>query len=153
MKASKKFSGALPQVLDLLALVMQAGLDFQMALKQLVTQMPQHPLRDEFQLVWNDIQLGHRRVEALRALQQRTADPHLKETLYVLIQGIELGSSLVPLLRQQADTVRQKQSYQAEKAAALVPLKLMFPLFVFIFPTLLILLFGPLWVSFTSGQL
>jgi tight adherence protein C len=144
-------AAALPEAIDLLALVMQAGLDFQVALKHYVDDGPAGPLKEELQGVSREIQLGTSRVNALKHLCERMPEPALKETARTLIQGIELGSSLTPLLRSQAQALRRHRACQAEKAAAKAPLKLMFPLMVFIFPTIFIVLFGPLALQFYSG--
>jgi tight adherence protein C len=142
---------ALPEAIDLLALVMQAGLDFQVALHHYVQRGPPGPLRDELRRVQKEIQLGASRAEALKHLMERVPEAALKETARTLIQGLELGSSLTPLLRLQAQTLRRQRAFQAERKAARAPLKLLFPLLVFIFPTIFIVLFGPLALSLFSG--
>jgi tight adherence protein C len=144
-------AAALPEAIDMLALVMRAGLDFQVALKQYVDRGPAGPLKDEFRTVYQDIQLGTSRVNALKHLAERVPEPSIKEMTRTIIQGIELGSSLTPLLRSQAQALRRQRAFQAEKKAAQAPLKLLFPLMVFIFPTIFIVLFGPLALSFFSG--
>ena|SRR5258706_15116496 len=144
-------ASALPEAIDLLALVMQAGLDFQVALKYYVDQGPDGLLKEELETVFHEIQLGASRVQALKALCERVPEPALKETARSIIQGIELGSSLVPLLRAQAHALRRRRAYQAEKLAAQAPLKLLFPLMIFIFPTIFIVLFGPLVLQWMSG--
>jgi tight adherence protein C len=150
----KKFpliSAALPEAIDLIVLVMRAGLDFQVALGQYLERGPEGPLRDELTYMQNEMRTGTSRLDALRRLSQRVREPSLQETVRSIIQGIELGSSLSPILRTQAQALRKARAYQAEKRAAVAPLKLMFPLFVFIFPTLFIVLFGPLLLTFMRG--
>jgi tight adherence protein C len=144
-------AAGLPEAIDMLALVMRAGLDFQVALKQYVDRGPAGPLKEELRTVHEEIQLGTSRVEALKHFAQRVPEPSIKEMVRTIIQGIELGSSLTPLLRSQAQALRRQRAYQAEKKAAQAPLKLLFPLMVFIFPTIFIVLFGPLALSFFSG--
>jgi tight adherence protein C len=144
-------AAALPEAIDLLTLVMQAGLDFQVALKHYVDRGPEGPLKEEFHRVHQEIQIGMSRVNALKYLCQRAPEPALKETARTLIQGIELGSSLTPLLRAQAQALRQKRAYQAEKKAAQAPLKLLFPLLVFIFPTIFVVMFGSLAMNVFLG--
>jgi tight adherence protein C len=150
-KRMPKIAAALPEAIDLLALVMHAGLDFQVALKHYLDEGPGGPLKEELETVFREIQLGTSRVEALRHLVTRAPEPALKESARTIIQGIELGSSLGPLLRAQAQALRKRRAYQAEKRAAQAPLKLMFPLMIFIFPTIFIVLFGPLALTFFSG--
>ena len=150
-KRLPQIAAALPEAIDLMALVMQAGLDFQVALKHFVDQGPDGPLKDEFRVVSKEIQLGTSRVEALNRLCHRVSEPALKETVRTIIQGIELGASLAPLLRTQAQALRRRRAYHAEKKAAQAPLKLLFPLMVFIFPTIFVVLFGPLALQFMSS--
>jgi tight adherence protein C len=150
-KRWRQIERALPEAIDLMILVMRAGLDFQVALKHYIDKGPAGPLRTEFQNVFKEIQLGTSRVDALRNLCMRTPEPGLKETSRVLIQGLELGASLTPLLQVQTEALRRRQALRAEAAAARTPLKLLFPLMVFIFPTIFIILLGPLMLSMNSG--
>jgi tight adherence protein C len=143
---------ALPEAIDLLMLVMQAGLDFQVALAHYLERAPQGPLREELAIVQSEIRTGVSRVDALKHLAQRVPDPDVRETSRAIVQGIELGSSLMPILRAQAKALRKRRALEAEKRAAVAPLKLMFPLFVFIFPTLFIVLFGPVVLSVMKGH-
>jgi tight adherence protein C len=147
----RKIERSLPEAIDLITLVMRAGLDFQVALKNYIDKAPEGPLREEFQKVFQEIQLGTSRVDALKHLAVRVPQPALKETARVLVQGLELGASLTPLLQVQAEALRRRQALRAEAAAARTPLKLLFPLMVFIFPTLFIILLGPLMLSFNAG--
>lgn len=143
---------ALPEAIDLLTLVMQAGLDFQVALIHYLERAPEGPLREELATVQSEIRMGVSRIDALRHLGERVPDRDVRETVRAIIQGIELGSSLTPILRTQARALRKRRAFEAEKRAAVAPLKLMFPLFVFIFPTLFVVLFGPVVLTIMKGQ-
>ena len=138
-----QIASALPEAIDLLVVVMQAGLDFQVALSQYLERAPEGPLREELGIVQTEIRTGVSRVDALRHLRDRVRESSLRETARTIIQGIELGSSLTPILKAQAQALRRRRSMLAEKRAAVAPLKLMVPLFVFIFPTIFVVLFGP----------
>jgi tight adherence protein C len=142
-KRCPQIASALPEAIDLLVVVMQAGLDFQVALSHYLERAPQGPLREELALLQTEIRTGVSRVDALRHLRERVPEPSLRETARTIIQGLELGSSLTPILKAQAQALRKRRSYMAEKRAAVAPLKLMFPLFIFIFPTIFVVLFGP----------
>ena len=148
----KLIPAALPEAIDLLTLVMQAGLDFQVALAHYLDRAPLGPLRDEMAIVQSEIRTGLSRIDALKHLCDRVADRDVRETARAIIQGIELGSSLTPILRAQARALRKRRAFEAEKRAAVAPLKLMFPLFVFIFPTLFIVLFGPVVLTVMKGH-
>ena len=143
----------LPDALDLWILIMQAGLDFQVAVKHYVESAAESPLRREMQLLQSEIQTGTPRVQALQNLCVRAPEPFLKETMQTIIQGIQLGSSLTPLLRSQSQSLRQKFTCQAEKRAAQAPIKMMIPLFLFIFPPILLVLIGPVLLTLQSGGL
>ncbi len=151
-KRLRLIPAALPEAIDLLTLVMQAGLDFQVALAHYLERAPQGPLREELATVQSEIRTGVSRGDALRHLAERVPDRDVRETVRAIIQGIELGSSLVPILRAQAKSLRKRRAFEAEKRAAVAPLKLMFPLFVFIFPTLFIVLFGPVVLTIMRGR-
>jgi tight adherence protein C len=150
-KRRKVIAATLPEAIDLLILVMQAGLDFQVALGHYLENAPHNALWEEFSMLQTEIRTGLSRVEALRHLAQRVDEPNLKETARTIIQGLELGSSLTPILRIQAQTLRKRRANDAEKRAAIAPLKLMFPLLVFIFPTIFIILFAPMLIQM-AGQ-
>jgi tight adherence protein C len=152
-KRLPQIAAALPEAIDLLVLVMQAGLDFQVALAHYLDKAPRGALWEEFNKVQVEIRTGVSRVEAFRHLALRTREPSLQEMARAVIQGVELGSSLTPILRAQAQALRKRRAYQAEKRAAVAPLKLMFPLMVFIFPTILVVLFTPLYLTATQGGL
>jgi len=145
-------AATLPEAIDLMVLVMRAGLDFQVAMQHYLERGPAGPLRDELATMQAEVRTGTPRLDALRRLHERVREPGLQETVRTIIQGIELGSSLTPILRVQAQALRKARSYQAEKRAAVAPLQLMIPLFVFIFPTLFIVLFGPLVLSFIQNK-
>jgi tight adherence protein C len=151
-KQLPKISGALPEAIDLWVLVMQAGLDFQVALSHYIDRGPDGPLKDELAVLQAEIRTGTSRVEALRHLRERIPLLDLRETIQTLIQGIQLGSSLTPILKTQARALRHRRAAQAEKRAAVAPLKLMFPLFVFIFPTIFVILLAPVVLNMMQGR-
>jgi tight adherence protein C len=151
-RQNAEIAAALPEAIDLLVIVMQAGLDFQVALLQYLQRAPQGVLRDELAVVQAEISLGTSRADALRHLKRRVSEPGLQETIRTILQGLDLGASLTPILRLQAQALRQKRAFEAEKRAAVVPLKLMFPLFVFIFPTVFIALLGPVVLAILKGN-
>ncbi len=150
-KQNARIAAVLPSALDIIALVLQAGLDFQVALDYYLRYAPAGPLYDEWQRTARDLQLGRSRHQALRGLRERTSEPGLRETARMLLQGIELGTSLAPVLREQARALRAHQAALAEKKAAVAPLKLLIPLLLFIFPTIFIVLLGPLLLRVRQG--
>ncbi len=137
----------LPYALDLLTLSVEAGLDFTQALTRIVRKLGPTPLAIELGLALRDIQLGRTRAQALRGLSRRVDLSELNSIVSALIQADELGSSLGPTLRIQSEQLRQRRSQQAEKTAMEAPVKILFPLILFIFPTIFIIIFGPIAIS------
>lgn len=142
---------SLPECLDLLALILEAGLDLGAGIQQYVQKGAPGPLRDLLASVQKDIHMGSSRPEALSRLAQKTRYAPVREVVRGLVQGLSLGTSLSPLLREQAEAFRTKRMQIAEKKAAEAPLKMLFPLFVFIFPTVFLVLFGPVVILFMRG--
>jgi tight adherence protein C len=135
---------ALPYALDLLTLSVEAGLDFTQALSRIVKKLTHGALAVELGQTVRDIQLGRTRPQALRELGHRVDVPELNSIVTALIQADELGSSLGPILRIQAEQLRTRRSQMAEKTAMEAPVKILLPLIFFIFPTIFIMLFGPI---------
>jgi len=142
---------ALPDCFDLIALMMEAGLDFGSALQQYIAKGTSGPLRDLWEGAQQEIQMGCSRMEALERMIERTTFPTLRTGIRNIIQSLTLGTSLAPMLRAQAVALRTKRMQIAEKKAAEAPLKVLFPLFVFIFPTVFLILFGPMALLFMKG--
>ncbi len=140
----------LPYALDLLTLSVEAGLDFTQALTRIVHKLGESALAAELGQTVRDIQLGRTRAQALRDLGRRVEVSELNSIVGALIQADELGSSLGPILRVQADQLRQRRSQAAEKMAMEAPVKLLLPLILFIFPTIFLIIFGPIALDYMS---
>jgi tight adherence protein C len=136
----------LPYVLDLLTLSTEAGQDFSSAMAMVVDKGPPGPLVDEFRIAHQEVTLGKTRTESLRAMAARIDVPELTSFVLALIQAGELGSSIGRVLRIMAEQMRVKRSSLAEEAAGKVPVKLMAPLILLIFPASFIILFVPLYL-------
>jgi tight adherence protein C len=142
---------AMPEWLELTALVMEAGLDLSAGFQQYLQKGSPGPLQTMLANVHTETQMGRSRSEALTALAKRTSFAPLRDVCRSLVQALSLGSSLAPLLREQGTALRTKRMQIAEKKAAEAPLKVLFPLFVFIIPTVFIVLFGPVAMMFFNG--
>jgi tight adherence protein C len=134
----------LPYALDLLTLSVEAGLDFTQAMTRIVRKLGNSALAVELGQTVRDIHLGRTRAQALRELSRRVDLSELNSIVGALIQADELGSSLGPILRIQADQLRVRRSQAAEKLAMEAPVKILLPLILFIFPTIFIMIFGPI---------
>lgn len=135
---------ALPYNLDLLTLSVEAGLDFGQALGKVVDKGRQGALVDEFGLCLKNIKLGKTREEALRMLGERCGLPALTSFTSALIQADRMGTSLGKILRIQSTQLRIERTHRAEKLANEAPVKMLFPLIACIFPTVFMVLFGPI---------
>lgn len=134
---------ALPNVLDLLTLSVEAGRDFLTGLRDILRSRQRDPLGDELERVFREVQLGKQRRQALRNMAERVQQPDLTSVVETLVQADELGVSIGHILRILGDQMRQKRFMHAEKLANESPMKLLFPLFVFIFPAVVIVMLGP----------
>lgn len=135
---------ALPNVLDLLTLSVEAGRDFLTALRDIVGRRQRDALNEELRRALHEIQLGKSRQDALKEMAQRVRQPELTTVLNSIIQADELGVSIGQLLRVQGDQLRAKRFSLAEKLANEAPVKILFPIVVFIFPCVFLVLMGPL---------
>ena len=135
---------ALPFVLDLLTLSVEAGLDFMTAIKRIIDRRAIDPLGEELIRMFREVQLGKTRREALRDMSERSRQTDLRSVINALIQADELGVSIGSILRIQSDQMRIRRFQNAEKIANEAPVKMLFPLIAFIFPAVFIVLLGPI---------
>jgi len=144
-------SRALPYNLDLLTLSVEAGLDFTAAIAKVVEKGKAGPLRDELQLVLKQLKMGKTREEALKAMVARVDLASLTMFVMALVQADRMGTSLGKVLRIQSTQLRQDRTMRAEKLAGEAPVKMLFPLIACIFPTVFMILFGPIIFAFAFG--
>lgn len=142
-KRKKQIERALPFVLDLLTLSVEAGLDFMSGLRRIVDRRKMDPLGEELVRVFREMQVGRTRREALKDMAARTDHGDVKSVVNALVQADELGVSIGYVLRIQADQMRQRRFQRAEEMANKAPVKMLFPLTCFIFPAVFIILLGP----------
>jgi len=135
---------ALPFVLDLLTLSVEAGMDFMSALQRNCERRRLDPLNEELIRMTREIQVGIPRRIALRNMAQRVDLADLRSVAHALIQADELGVSIGAILRIQSDQMRSRRFDRAEKLANEAPVKMLFPLMLFIFPAVFIILLGPI---------
>ncbi len=145
-----------PVMVDLMALTIEAGLDYMAAIERILKNVKlqnRTELENEFQKMVNEVQLGYTRRDALRRLAMRTGVPEIRSFVGLIIQSDELGTSLVELLRNYATDMRFRRLNKAEKLAAQAATKMLIPLFIFIFPTVFIMMLAPMMKSLVSGGL
>ena len=146
-KRQKRILLDLPDVVDLLTISIEAGLDFMGAMRRVVAKIPQGPMRDEFEQFFKQVELGRTRQDALKELSERVQLVDLSTICSSLIQADRLGTSVGPILRVQSDMLRGRRSQRAEKAAMEAPVKMLAPLLICIFPSVFIMLFAPLIIQ------
>ena len=132
----------LPDILDLLAISVEAGVGFEGAL-DIVCSHFDSPLAVEFSRTLKEMELGLPRREALQNLKRRTEVPELSNFVLALIQADALGMSIGRVLHTQAAEMRLKRRQWAREKAGKLPVKILFPLVLFIFPAVLIVVLGP----------
>ncbi len=145
----KALERSLPEVFDLLSVSVEAGLAFDGAMRKLVTNVGNGPAKEEFARVMADIQLGMTRAEALNALAERTKSRELKRFAGLVAQSDRTGSGIAGALRVQARDIKNARAAQAREKAALIPVKIIFPMVLFIFPAIFVVILGPALLSIT----
>jgi tight adherence protein C len=141
-KRQHQMQRALPDALDLLSITVEAGLGFDAAVARVARQAG-GPLGEEFHRVLQEMQIGKSRSDALRDLADRTSIPELKSFVLAMVQADIFGISVAKVLQVQAKEMRLKRRQRAEEQAQKVPVKIVFPLILCIFPSLFIVLLGP----------
>jgi tight adherence protein C len=138
----KVIQRSLADGLDLLSITVEAGLGFDSALKRVAMEIT-GPLGHEFHRVVQEIKLGEPRMDALRSLADRSSVPELKTFVLAMIQADVLGISVSQVLEIQAAEIRLKRRQRAEEQAMKLPVKIIFPVILCIFPSIFIILLGP----------
>lgn len=132
----------LPDVLDLLAISVEAGVGLEGALRS-VSDRFRSPLADELAHTLSEMELGASRKEALQHLRERTQVPDLDGFVLSLLQAHALGMPLTRVLQAEAAEMRRRRRQKVREAAAKLPVKLIFPLIFFIMPALFVIVIGP----------
>ena len=137
-----------PFLLDLMSIALSSGVGLPNALERVAVALPHGPLAEEITRILNEIRLGSARAAALRAFADRAKLPVVSTSIELIIQSEELGTELSSLLSEQARDFRQTAMLRVEKKALEAPVKMMLPMAVFIFPSILGILIGPVLISF-----
>jgi tight adherence protein C len=135
----------LPDALDLMVVCVEAGLGLDQALRKVAEEMKKsyRVVAEEFGLCNLQMQMGRGRSQVLQELGQRSGVDDLRALASILIQADKFGSSIAQALRVQSDAMRTRRRQIAEEKAAKTAVKLIFPLVLFIFPGIFVILVGP----------
>jgi tight adherence protein C len=154
-RRQRRIRRGLPDALDLLVICVESGLGLDQAVMQTAKELEiaHRYISEEFTLVNLELRTGKRRAEALRNLADRTAVDELKKLVAVLIQADRFGTGVAQSLRTHADYMRVQARQVAEEKAAKVGVKLVFPIFFCILPTLFVVTVGPMAVRIVREML
>lgn len=133
---------ALPQVIDQLRMSVEAGVAFEAAVGR-AAKAGSGPLADELRRTLQEMQIGASRSEALHHLADRNDVQELRTFVSAVAQSEDYGIPVAHVLRVQADELRTRRKQKAEERAMKIPVKMVFPLVLCIFPALMIVLLGP----------
>jgi tight adherence protein C len=152
MKRQSNIFYGLPDALDLMVVCVEAGLGLDQAMRKVAEEMKKsyRIISEEFGLCNLQIQMGRARNDVLHDLGLRTGVDDLKALAAILIQADKFGSSVAQALRVQSDSMRTRRSQIAEEKAAKTAVKLIFPLVLFIFPAIFVVLVGPAAITMVN---
>jgi tight adherence protein C len=139
---------SLPDFLELLVICVEAGLSMDGAILKIIqhqTPTPSTlPWREELMRYLGDIEFGMNRKQAMLLLGERTGVEDVKTFVNALVMAYEMGASVAQTLRVQCDTLRNKRLQRAEEQAQKIPVKMVPPIYIFLFPAIFVSIFGPL---------
>jgi tight adherence protein C len=146
---------ALPDALDLLVVCVESGLGLDAAMRKVCDEMKDHAkvIAEEFSLANFQLQMGRPRREVLHDLGVRTGVDDVRSLAAILIQADRFGSSIAQALRVQSDSMRTRRKQLAEEKAAKTAVQLIFPLVLFIFPGIFVVLVGPAAISIMNTMM
>ncbi|MCK5534894.1 type II secretion system F family protein [bacterium] len=146
---------SLPGVVDLLTLCVEAGMDFMSAFEKIITKQKntkEDPFIEEINVMLGEIRIGLTRRDALKNMAKRIEIPEISAFISVLLQTEELGTDLVNIMRDYAAEIRMKRLQMAEKKAAQIGTKMIFPMILFIFPMTFVIILVPLILNYFMGK-
>ncbi|MDP2941487.1 MAG: type II secretion system F family protein [Candidatus Omnitrophota bacterium] len=141
----------LPNIIDLLNLCVSGGLDFMLAVNRVVKDLKPCDLTRELSEVYRETQVGKTRRESLKNFAGRVDLPEVHSFVRTLVQADRMGTPLAEALSLQSEEMRMRRFQNGESMALKAPIKLLFPLFMFILPVVLIIVGAPIMLQFLRG--
>ncbi|MBY0416137.1 MAG: type II secretion system F family protein, partial [Bdellovibrionales bacterium] len=148
----KEVIRSMPFCVDMLALSVEAGLDFVAAMAKVIEKAKTNALTEEFEILIREIKIGASRAEALRNLAWRIDLIQISSFSATLIAADSVGASIGPILKALAGEIRQKKSSEVEKAGATAATKILFPMLFLIVPSVLMIVFAPIVLEMIGGK-
>lgn len=148
----KEVLSNMPFAVDMLALSVEAGLDFIAAMSKVVEKARPSALTEEFSILLKEIKVGASRAEALRNLAWRVDIIQISSFCATLIAADSVGASIGPILKNLSIEIRQKKSSDVEKAGATAATKILFPMLFLIVPAVFIVVAAPIILEFVGGK-
>ena len=142
---------AMPFIVDMLALSVEAGLDFMAAIQRVIDKAPPGALVDEFETLIKETKIGSSRAEGLRQLGWRVNIIEINSFCATLIAADSVGASIAPILKQLSSELRVKRSARAEQQGATAATKILIPMIFFILPAVLVAIFAPMVLKMMQG--
>ncbi|OGS19960.1 MAG: hypothetical protein A2252_01555 [Elusimicrobia bacterium RIFOXYA2_FULL_39_19] len=150
-KKQRALFKCIPNALDLLTLLVEAGVDFNTAIGILV-ENEKNALTKELHLFQQEVKLGKNRIEALLDIASKNDNKYLSSVISSITQTLQTGTPISGTLKILSEQFRTERSTMAEKLGAQAPVKMMIPLIMLIFPTIFIMIFGPIVLSLIGGN-
>ncbi len=151
-KRQKNIIRGFPTFVDLAALMIESGLDYMSAFERIVKiSTEKSGWETEVEKTINEVQLGYSRRDALHRMSDRIGLQEIRSFVGLIVQSDELGTSLVELLRNYSADMRFRRLNRAEKLAAQASTKMLIPMFIFIFPTVFIMMLAPMVMDLVNG--
>jgi tight adherence protein C len=147
----KEIISNMPFAVDMLALSVEAGLDFMAAITKVVDKAKPSALREEFEILLKEIRIGASRAEALRNMAWRVDLINISSFCATLIAADSVGASIGPILKALSAEIRQKRSSDIEKAGATAATKILFPMLFLIVPAVFIIVAAPIMLELITG--
>ncbi len=151
-KRKEEVLRAMPFIVDMLALSVEAGLDFMAAIQRVIDKAPKGALVEEFETLIKETKIGSSRADGLRQLGWRVNVIEINSFCATLIAADSVGASIGPLLKQLSNELRVKRSSRAEQLGATAATKILIPMVFFILPAVLVAIFAPMVLKMISGR-
>ena len=139
---AERLTADLPEAIDQIVVSLEAGVSFDAAVSFYVRRSKSELAR-ELQVMLSELRMGESRSNALRRVADRVPSPDMRNFVQTLLQSESIGMSRAGILASQAEDLRHRRQTMAEELAQKAPVKMLFPLLIFIMPVMLVIILGP----------